>query len=146
MSDRTTAEEHHRSVILRTATQYITPLLLLYSVFLLLRGHDEPGGGFVGGLMASAAFVLHAIAYGVASARRLFLIHPPVLIGAGLLLAAGSAALSLLAGKPFMTGTWGAVHLGDTAVHLGTPVFFDIAVYLVVLGVTVVIILSLAEE
>ncbi len=58
------------SLILSTATRYMLPLLLLFSIFLLLRGHNEPGGGFVGGLVAAAAFALYAIAFDVATARR----------------------------------------------------------------------------
>ena len=58
------------------------PLLLLFAVFLLLRGHNEPGGGFVGGLVAAAAFALYAIAYGVERARRALLVKPLTLLGA----------------------------------------------------------------
>ena len=74
-------------------------------------------------------------------------VDPHVLIGLGLLLAVGSALISLWQGLPFMTGIWGEIHvpgLGDIA--LGTPVFFDIGVYLDVVGVTLLIIFSMAEE
>jgi len=76
------------SLILSTATRLLLPLLLMFSIFLLLRGHNEPGGGFVGGLVAAAAFALHAIAYSVAATRRLLIIDPRALIGTGLLIAA----------------------------------------------------------
>ena len=135
------------SLILRTATRYVLPLLLMCSVFLLIRGHNEPGGGFTGGLMAAAAISLYAIAFDVPSARKMLRLQPLTIIGAGLLLASGSGLLSLLLGRPFMTGTWGEVDVhGLGHLALGTPVIFDIGVYLVVLGVTVLIILSLAEE
>ena len=71
------------SSILRTATRFLMPLLLLFALFLLLRGHNEPGGGFVGGLVVAAAFVLYAIAYGVAAGRRALLVDPSTLLGAG---------------------------------------------------------------
>jgi multicomponent Na+:H+ antiporter subunit B len=130
------------SLILRTATQFQIALLLLFSVFLLLRGHDAPGGGFVGGLVASAAFVLSALADGVAHARRLLRVDPRALVGVGLLVAAGSGALGLAAGRPFLTGLWVEIAGGP----FGTPLLFDAGVYLVVVGVTLTIILSLAEE
>ncbi len=135
------------SLILRTATRFLMILMLLFSFFLLLRGHNAPGGGFVGGLVAAAAFTLYAIAYDTAAARRLLRVDPRALIGAGLLLAAGSGQLSLLAGRPFMTGLWATLSLSpQTRLDVGTPVLFDTGVYLVVVGVTLTIILSLAEE
>jgi multicomponent Na+:H+ antiporter subunit B len=135
------------SLILQTATRFLLTLLLLFSIFLLLRGHNEPGGGFVGGLVAAAAFVLHAIAFDVASARRLLRVEPRMLIGAGLLLALTAGSLALFAGRAFFTGVWftfgGAEGKGIT---LGSPLVFDIGVYLVVIGTTLTIILALAEE
>jgi multicomponent Na+:H+ antiporter subunit B len=123
------------------------PLLLLFSVFLLLRGHNEPGGGFSGGLVAGAAFVLYGLASGVARARRVLGVPPRILIGAGLLVAVASGALALLGGRPLMTGLWTQVVLpGLGQLHLGTPMVFDLGVYLVVVGVTLSIILNLAEE
>jgi multicomponent Na+:H+ antiporter subunit B len=134
------------SLILRTSTRFLLTLLLLYSVFLLLRGHNEPGGGFVGGLFGAIAFVLYALAYSPAEARTALMVDPRSLVGTGLLISAASGALPLLMGQPFMTGLWHDLHtpLGD--LHLGTPVFFDIGVFLVVLGVTLTIILALIED
>jgi multicomponent Na+:H+ antiporter subunit B len=135
------------SLILQTATRFLVTLLLLFSIFLLLRGHNEPGGGFVGGLVAAAAFVLHAIAYDPAVTRRVIRFEPHTLIGVGLLLAVGSGCVPLLTGQPFLTGKWGSLHLlGNTTLELGTPLFFDIGVYLAVFGVTLMIILTLVEE
>ncbi|HMN02746.1 MAG TPA: MnhB domain-containing protein, partial [Geobacter anodireducens] len=65
-----------QSLFLATAVRLLLPLLLLFSLFLLLRGHNEPGGGFVGGLVAAAAFALHALAHGVAAARRVLRVEP----------------------------------------------------------------------
>lgn len=69
------------SLILSTAISYLMPLLLLFSVFLLMRGHSHPGGGFVGGLVASAAFALYEIAYGARRARQVVRVDPGTLIG-----------------------------------------------------------------
>lgn len=136
-----------KSLILRTATQFILPMMLLFSVFLLLRGHHFPGGGFIGGLVAASAFSLYAFAFDAREARLLLRIDPRSLIGAGLLLALASSALSLAAGQPFMTGIWGTLSLGPVGeVKLGTPLFFDSGIYLVVLGATLAMILSMAER
>jgi len=133
------------SLILSTATRYLMPLLLLFSVYLLFRGHNEPGGGFVGGLTAAAAFALFAIAEGVAPARRVLYLHPRILLGIGLLLAASAGLVSLFAGLPYATGMWSALEL--TAVgKLGTPLLFDVGVYLVVVGMVLVIVFELAEQ
>jgi multisubunit Na+/H+ antiporter MnhB subunit len=135
------------SLILQASTRVLLPVLLLFSVFLLLRGHNDPGGGFTGGLVAAAAFALYAIAYDAESARRALRVEPQLLIGAGLLLAVGSGLVGLLAGDPFLTAKWAAVDLpGFGHIELSTVLLFDVGIYLVVLGVTLVIILSLAEE
>ena len=89
------------SPIFRTAARLLMPLLLLFSVFLLLRGHNEPGGGFVGGLVAAAAFALYAIAFGVQRARQALLVKPMTLLGAGLLIA--------LAQRPACRPSWPTV-------------------------------------
>jgi multicomponent Na+:H+ antiporter subunit B len=135
------------SLILRTATRLLLPMLLLFSVFLLVRGHHEPGGGFSGGLVAASAFVLYRFAFGAEEVGRALPVASQALIGAGLLVAVVSGSLALLAGRPLLTGLWWLVPvpgLGD--LDLGTPLLFDVGVYLAVMGVTLTIILPLAEE
>ena len=117
------------------------PVLLLFALFLLLRGHNEPGGGFVAGLVAAAAFSLYSIAFGVQEARKALLARPMTLLGAGLLIALASGVPALFRGQPFLTASW----FGG-AVALGTPVLFDIGVFLVVAGVVLMMIFTLAEE
>ncbi|MCX7838676.1 MAG: Na+/H+ antiporter subunit B [Anaerolineae bacterium] len=135
------------SLILQTAVRYLLPLLLLFSLFVFVRGHNDPGGGFVGGLIAAAAYALYAIAYDTRAARRVLRIEPRVLIGLGLLLALGSGVIGMIKGAPFMTGQWNTVTwYGLGKVEIGTPMFFDAGVYLVVWGVTTTIIFGLAEE
>lgn len=134
-----------KSVILDTAARFLLPLMLLFSIFLLLRGHNEPGGGFVGGLMAAAAITLHAIAHGLPQARRALRIEPTTLIGIGLLIAASSTLPSLLGGGALMVGLW----LPDPLPALGkvgTPVIFDMGVYVTVVGVLLTMIFALAER
>ncbi|NOJ93630.1 Na+/H+ antiporter subunit B [Corallococcus coralloides] len=135
------------SLILATTTRWLQPLLLLYSVFLLVSGHDEPGGGFTGGLVAAAAFTLHALAYDVASARRALRFDPATLMALGLLLALAAGVWApLLWDAPFLTGAWTQVRpLGLGPLAVGTPLLFDVGVYLVVTGVALTFVLSLAE-
>ena len=134
-----------QSLILTTATRYLLPLLLLFSFFLLLRGHNEPGGGFVGGLVAAAAFALYAIAEDVKSTRQILKVEPRVLIGSGVLAAAFSGLIPLLMGKPFLTALWIKEPLPVLG-KVGTPLLFDIGVYLLVLGVVLKIMFVLAED
>lgn len=134
------------SLILRSSTRFLLSLLLLFAVFLLLRGHNDPGGGFVGGLFAAIAFVLYALAYTPADARAALAVDPRTLVGSGLLIAAASGALPLLLGREFLVGLWGDMHTPLGTLHLGTPVLFDVGVFMVVLGVTLTIILALVED
>lgn len=136
-----------RSLILATATRYLLPMLLLFSVFLLLRGHYLPGGGFIGGLVAAATFSLHAFAFGVRRTRELLRISPRTFIGVGLLLALGSGVFSVFFGLPFLTGRWHSLRSeSGEAISLGTPLLFDAGVFLVVIGATLAAILELAKE
>lgn len=135
------------SVILQTATRWLLPLMILYSVFLLFQGHHHPGGGFVGGLIAAAAVGLCGLAFDGETARRLLPATPHRLIGIGLLLAIGSGLAGLAAGKPFLTGLWATATIpGADPIKIGVPVLFDIGVYLTVVGMTTLIVLTLAEE
>ena len=133
------------SSILQTAARLLMPLLLLFAVFLLLRGHNYPGGGFVAGLVVAASFVLYSIAFGVDAARRALLVHPSMLLGLGLLVALGSGLPGAAIGRPFMTSVWATVGIGSFAVDVGTPLVFDVGVFLAVIGVVVTIVFSLAE-
>ncbi|MEM7348343.1 MAG: Na+/H+ antiporter subunit B [Chloroflexota bacterium] len=133
------------SMILSTATRYLLPLLLMFSIFLLLHGHNDPGGGFVGGLVAAAALALYALALGLRPAQQILGIDPQRLIHFGLLTALGSGLLSLLGGRDFMTGLWIPQTLPAIG-KVGTPLLFDVGVYLVVIGVTLTMIFTLLEE
>lgn len=130
----------------RLAHEIFWPLLIL-SVVALYRGHNLPGGGFIGGLLAASPFVLVGLAEGLAAARQRLRVSPVMLIATGLALALGSGWLTPLAGQDFMTGGWLPTFtlplLG--AVHLGTPLIFDIGIYLSVVGFTLTVIFSLGE-
>ena len=132
------------SIILKTASKYLLPLLLLFSVFVLLRGHYLPGGGFVGGLIASIAFVLHAFANGLPNTQLLMRIHPGFLMPMGLLISFLSGVFPIFLNKPFMTGIWKADPIPVIG-SLGTALFFDIGVYFVVIGAALTIIVTISE-
>jgi multicomponent Na+:H+ antiporter subunit B len=135
-----------KTIILRTASTYLLPLLLLFSVFILLRGHYLPGGGFIGGLIASIAFILHGSANGQENTKTLLRIHPGFLMPVGLAIAFFSGIAGMvLEGKEFMTGIWFKDPLPVIGM-IGTPLFFDIGVYLVVVGVTLTIIMTISES
>lgn len=136
------------SIILNAATRLLTALLLLFSVFMLLRGHNEPGGGFIGGLIGSTGFILYAIAQGAAATRAALKFEPQniAMVGLGLALAAGVFAAAF--GDAFFTGQW--LFLGATEDDKGLPIssvlVFDIGVYLVVFGAILTLVLALEEE
>ncbi len=135
-----------RTLIFRTMAPYLTSLMVLFSVFVLLRGHNEPGGGFIGGLIAASAFAIYGIACGVAPVRRALYFHPMAVSGFGLFIAALAGFMSVLSGVPFMTGLWTEVTLLGAEIDLSTPLVFDIGVYLVVLGSMTNIALALEER
>ncbi|WP_068317221.1 Na+/H+ antiporter subunit B [Polycladidibacter hongkongensis] len=134
------------TVIFRTVAPFLTALMLLFSVFVLLRGHNEPGGGFIGGLIAVSAFAILGIACGVAAVRRALVMHPMSVAASGLLLAVASVLPSLFKSQAAMTSQWLEFTLFDTPIALSTPMFFDIGVYLVVVGAITSIALSLEER
>ena len=134
-----------RSFLLSVAVRYLMPLMLIFSVFLLLRGHNEVGGGFVGGLVASSALMLYGIAVSPAALRKLLPLDPRLLVGLGLLLALSSGVISMLAGQPFMTGLWLKTQIPVIG-KLGTPLLFDVGVYFLITGVMLWILLTLAED
>lgn len=135
------------SLILRVATRLLVPLLLLFSLFMLLRGHNLPGGGFVGGLVAASAIVLHVLAGGVKEARSVLRVNPHTLLGAGLGCAYGAGVLALGLGRPFLTGLWVDLHVPVLGhLHLGTTLIFDIGVMLVVIGTVLLMVFSVEDR
>lgn len=135
------------SVILQTAARTLISLLLLVALFALLRGHNEPGGGFIAGLGATTAVVLYGIAFGAEAARHLLHIPPRYLVGAGLVVVLVAGATGLIFGGAFLDGMWTEFDLpGLSPVKVGTPLLFDVGVALVVVGTGVGILVSLLED
>ncbi len=135
-----------RTLIFRTVAPYLAALMVVFSVFVLLRGHNEPGGGFIGGLIAASAFAIYGIACGVSPVRRALYFHPMGIAGFGLLAASVAGILSVFVGVPFMTGLWLYVPLFGDTVALSTVLLFDIGVYFVVVGAITSIALALEER
>lgn len=137
-----------KSAIFRAGARAAAPLLVLVSVLIVVRGHNEPGGGFVGGLLCASAFALVALAQGVEEARRLLRIDPQRLIGIGLLVALVSALPALFVDKPLFAGVWVSFQLWEEGppTKLGTPLLFDFGVYLTVIGVALSMVFTLEES
>lgn len=132
------------SLILQSASRLLIPLQFVFSLFLLFRGHNEPGGGFAAGLVASAALALHSIAYSPEATRRLIRLEPVSIVALGLILALLSGALGLLEGSEFLTGQW--LEIPGLRWEVGTPLVFDAGVYLLVIGVGASVLLNLMER
>jgi multicomponent Na+:H+ antiporter subunit B len=129
---------------LRTLERLLTPVLLLLSVFLLLRGHNLPGGGFIAGLMAAAAFQLQILSRGDTAVRRVMgrFLHPAT--GLGLMIAVGAGLLGIF-GNNFLEGVWYHAQLGFLELELGTPIIFDLGVFLVVVNAATSYLLELSR-
>ena len=136
------------SIILRVGTQYLCGLLVLFSLYMLIRGHNEPGGGFIGGLIGSTGFVLFALACGTADARAALKVMPQNIAMAGLGIALLAGIYAATFGDALFTGQW--LFINETADSKGIPIstvlFFDIGVYLVVFGSILSIVFAMEEE
>jgi multicomponent Na+:H+ antiporter subunit B len=134
------------TVIFRAVAPLIVGTMLVFSVYICLRGHNEPGGGFIGGLIAASAIAVLGMSWGRDAARRALRFDPVAIAAFGVLLAAASGLLSLFTGNSFMTSIWLYLELGGATLPLSTPLFFDIGVFLVVLGALSAIALGLETD
>ncbi|HMP84093.1 MAG TPA: MnhB domain-containing protein [Verrucomicrobiota bacterium] len=135
------------SYIFKSVVRFSFFVINVFAIYLLLRGHNLPGGGFIGGLAAAISFVLLSLAIGVGELHRVMRFDPVRVATVGLLLAALTSAMPMLAGQPFLEHFNTHLHvplLGD--LHVGTPLLFDIGVFLVVVGVTCKIIFVFAKS
>jgi multicomponent K+:H+ antiporter subunit A len=130
--------------IMATLTQILLPLALLVAVFILLRGHNQPGGGFIAGLITAVALIVQYLANGTHWTHQRMPSDSHPLIAWGLAIAAGTGLASWWFGAPFLTSTYGHVHwpvVGDF--ELASAMAFDLGVFLVVVGATLMILLNL---
>jgi multicomponent Na+:H+ antiporter subunit A len=129
-----------RSLILDTSVRVIFPSVVVLSLYLLLAGHNQPGGGFVGGLVAAAGIALRFVAGGIDDVRSTSPVRPWTVLGAGLAIAAATALTPLLVGGQVLESAkvaWDAPLLGT--VNITSVLAFDTGVYLVVVGLTLML-------
>lgn len=133
------------SLIVQTTARFLLPLQLVFSIFMLLRGHNQPGGGFIAGLITAGAIALYLFAFDLERTKELVRLEPQTLWGLGLLFCATSTLPSVFMGYPLMTSIWWepVVPIFGT-VQLSTPLIFDTGVYLAVIGTVFAIVSGLA--
>jgi multicomponent K+:H+ antiporter subunit A len=123
------------------------PVIAAVAVFLLLRGHDQPGGGFAAGITMAVAFIVQYMARGTAWVETHLRILPVRWIGAGLLLAGGTGAAAWLFGRPFLTSSFSYLEVPLIGrVPLASALFFDLGVFFLVVGATVLMLIAIAHQ
>ncbi|GEK30205.1 Na(+)/H(+) antiporter subunit B [Kurthia zopfii] len=135
------------NVILKTTVQVSFFIIFLFSIHIFLAGHFAPGGGFVGGLLTASALVLLLLTYDIKTVQKLLPINYMMMTAVGLALALGTASISVFFGDAFFKHYFSHFEiplLGNTELH--TAMLFDSGVYLVVVGVTMIIIQSIGGD
>lgn len=134
-------------LVLRSTASLIIFILLGFAFYLLMAGHNSPGGGFVGGLTTSAALLLMYMAYGEKAVKKMIPINYIILIPIGLLFALGTGFAALMFDQAFLTHAFTLIELPILGeVELASAMLFDIGVYLTVIGTTMTIILNIAMD
>ncbi len=137
-----------RSWIFRSVVRFAFFIINVFAFYLFLRGHNLPGGGFIAGLASATSLILLSLAIGLEELHRIMRADPVRIAGAGLLLALLSGAAPLLVDQAYLTQFNWHLHqvplLGE--LHVGTPLVFDLGVYLVVIGIASKIIFVLAKS
>lgn len=123
-----------RSALTRLAVRLLYPTMLAVSLWILWRGHHQPGGGFIGGMIAVAATSLLAVAEGSSVARRRLPFGPVRLAALGCLTSLASGLPALALGRPYLEHFWLEIPVGVTRLPLSTVLLFDLGVYVVVWG------------
>jgi multicomponent Na+:H+ antiporter subunit B len=134
------------SVILQMAAKYLKWLLLVFAVLALIRGHNQPGGGFIGGLLAGLAIVYRGFAFNAFQVKEELKDRPERYIGLGLFLIFLSFIPSMLRNETLMTGVWTALPEWTGSFKIGTPFLFDVGVFFSVIGVTLLFVFSLTQK
>jgi multicomponent K+:H+ antiporter subunit A len=134
------------SPILRSIARVSLHLMLLFSVYLLFRGHNSPGGGFIAGVLTAVAVIVQMVAFDMDSFRKEIPWNPFLLVAIGLTLSASTGLGALVFGRPFLTSTFFHAVLPLLGyVELATAALFDVGVYLVVVGTALAVIRTIAE-
>ena len=137
-----------KSIILIAGSRLLVALLTVFSVYMLLRGHNQPGGGFIGGLLAAVGFVIFAIACGTEDARKALRFNPTDIAAVGLGMALFAGLMAAILSDAFFTGQWLFINATpeDKGIPLSSVLIFDVGVFLVVLGSVLTIVFALEEE
>jgi len=131
----------------KTIMEWLFPAIIVFSLYLLVRGHDSPGGGFAAGIVMSIAILIQYMARGTRQVEMRLSVRPLRWIGAGLLCATVTGAAAWLFGYPFLSSDHGYLELPAIgAVPLTSALFFDIGVFALVLGAMVLILIALAHQ
>lgn len=134
-----------KTLILSTILSILAPLFIAFALYMFFRGHDHPGGGFIAGLIACIPIMIHSMVFGFRNTEAKFRIKPKLIAMLGLLLALISGMFSLTKGDPYMTSIWVENKIPLIG-KIGTPIFFDLGVFMVVFGVVLQITFLLTEE
>lgn len=136
------------SLIYKVGANLLFGILLIFSVFMLLRGHNEPGGGFIGGLLGAIAFIVYKMSSNIQATRAVLRVNPKHLAVFGLALALLAGLTGPVLGDGFFAGQW--LFLGATEDSKGWPVssvlLFDVGVYLTVLGAIIALVLEMERH
>ncbi|MFG0583714.1 monovalent cation/H+ antiporter subunit A [Pseudomonas sp. zjy_9] len=142
---RSWARDRH-PLILATLSRVLLPMALLISVFIFLRGHNLPGGGFIAGLITAVALILQYVASGVQWTQSRLPLNYHRMAGGGVLIATATGAGSWLFERPFLTSAFGHFHIPLVGeIELATAMLFDLGVYLTVVGSTLLILANLGK-
>lgn len=140
-------ETEFGTVVLRTTARWLTPIILVVSVYLLVRGHSAPGGGFIAALVTSAALVLRFFAYGATGMLRLGGVTLGALVGGGLAIAVGAGVAGYAVGGELLSGevwSWALPLVGS--IKFAFSLVFDVGVYVVVVAGVLTVLRGLGEE
>ncbi|CEI84218.1 Na(+)/H(+) antiporter subunit B [Oceanobacillus oncorhynchi] len=135
------------NMMLQTLTRLIILIVLSFSIYLLLAGHNSPGGGFIGGLMTASAILILYLSFGLNSIKKVIRLDYIKIIGIGLLFASVTGVVSMVFGFPYLKQFFDYFRLPILGeVELTTALPFDLGVYFVVLASALAIILTIAED
>lgn len=136
-----------RLLVLDVSVRLLYPSIIVLSLYFLFSGHNQPGGGFVGGLTAAAGLSLRYVAGGIGAVRRSFRLPPHVILGGGLAISVGTAIVPLLLGHSILEHATFKAHpplLGEVKATSALP--FDIGVYFIVVGLVLMIFEAFGED
>ncbi|MEQ9454120.1 MAG: MnhB domain-containing protein [Phycisphaeraceae bacterium] len=135
------------TIILRISMSLILPIGLVFALYMAFKGHNEPGGGFIGGLMAAATLAIFRMSSGAAELDKLLPCHPRVLVSLGLSIALATAVAPLFVGEGLLRSYLWDLNLPfGESLHIASAMFFDVGVFLVVIGICVGMISRFSEE